>query len=513
MYDRLGSAIGDLAGTAETLSGELGYTVDGVFHVVDPDDPRKFWVRYPNGNWVSAFHYQNVPQKPGQPVLTSTDNLGQPYIKGEDKSRASSFVAPGGAGNAVGYHTHVRNSGMDYITDTWLLKQLHVAPISGTLGVIITAGSYKFNNHIRWFLTETLDLTSYIPAATGTIRWVIVAINPITEVAVVFSGTPYIGDVPADPTLIPDVACYELGYLPICAIWLQSGDTSIPSYRCEDLRFSVGAAPWYLQDLFNVSGEMYDGYVLTADGGYGVWKAPAGGAGAEAFTDLTDVPNTYSGQGGNLVAVKNDETGLEFIAPSGGVATPGWKNVYPAVVPPPLVATLTPTNISGGTTATDETDAFTIVQVTSAGAPCDLIEALPSMSNYTIRVGLVWGANFTNDNLAGLIIRDTGAVTTIRFGNLWDSAAQSNEYMQVTDGAVNFILASPTPAQFAPVRWYQIEDDGTNRIYSISPDGVHWNPIFSHVRTTSVVPTHWGVELYGAGGGQVSLTVVSWEAF
>jgi hypothetical protein len=38
-------------------------------------------------------------------------------------------------------------------------------------------------------------------------------------------------------------------------------------------------------------------------------------AGAEDFTDLGDVPSSYSGAGGNLVAVNAGETGLEFISP------------------------------------------------------------------------------------------------------------------------------------------------------------------------------------------------------
>lgn len=37
-----------------------------------------------------------------------------------------------------------------------------------------------------------------------------------------------------------------------------------------------------------------------------------------AFTDLTDVPAAYTGDGGKLVKVKADESGLEFVAPSAG---------------------------------------------------------------------------------------------------------------------------------------------------------------------------------------------------
>jgi len=45
------------------------------------------------------------------------------------------------------------------------------------------------------------------------------------------------------------------------------------------------------------------------------------GGSAGAFTDLTDVPSSYSGQGGKVVKVKSDATGLEFSTISGGSDT------------------------------------------------------------------------------------------------------------------------------------------------------------------------------------------------
>jgi hypothetical protein len=47
-----------------------------------------------------------------------------------------------------------------------------------------------------------------------------------------------------------------------------------------------------------------------------------GGGGATVFTDLTDVPNSYTGCGGCIVAVNGAETGLEFIAAGGSMVYP-----------------------------------------------------------------------------------------------------------------------------------------------------------------------------------------------
>lgn len=41
-----------------------------------------------------------------------------------------------------------------------------------------------------------------------------------------------------------------------------------------------------------------------------------GGGGAETFLELTDTPASYAGAGGDYVAVKAGEDGLEFVAPS-----------------------------------------------------------------------------------------------------------------------------------------------------------------------------------------------------
>ncbi len=47
--------------------------------------------------------------------------------------------------------------------------------------------------------------------------------------------------------------------------------------------------------------------------------------GVNNFLDLTDTPNTYSGQGGKVVGVKSDATGLEFVVGGGAGVTDGDK--------------------------------------------------------------------------------------------------------------------------------------------------------------------------------------------
>lgn len=53
------------------------------------------------------------------------------------------------------------------------------------------------------------------------------------------------------------------------------------------------------------------GQVLTYDGSN--WVNQNAGAGVTSFTDLDDVPTSYTGNAGKLVAVNSGETALEFV--------------------------------------------------------------------------------------------------------------------------------------------------------------------------------------------------------
>ena len=49
-------------------------------------------------------------------------------------------------------------------------------------------------------------------------------------------------------------------------------------------------------------------------------ESSGGGSGASTFIELSDTPSSYSGEGGKVVSVKSDGTGLEFTTPSGGAS-------------------------------------------------------------------------------------------------------------------------------------------------------------------------------------------------
>jgi hypothetical protein len=129
--------------------------------------------------------------------------------------------------------------------------------------------------------------------------------------------------------------------------WLREPATAVTAYAASfvdaDLIAGVLTVTHSLNDQYGLAVQVVDnsGYLrlapvryLTADAltvdlsAYGtltgtwyvrVIKAGGSGTGSQAFTDLTDVPASYAGAGGKLVAVNAGADALEFVdAPSGG---------------------------------------------------------------------------------------------------------------------------------------------------------------------------------------------------
>lgn len=77
-----------------------------------------------------------------------------------------------------------------------------------------------------------------------------------------------------------------------------SGNPTFRALRSEDFTGTIGTS----------------GYVLSSNGSGGFNWIAAGSGGAAYFTDLLDVPSSYSGKARKLVAVNAAETGLEFVS-------------------------------------------------------------------------------------------------------------------------------------------------------------------------------------------------------
>lgn len=122
-------------------------------------------------------------------------------------------------------------------------------------------------------------------------------------------------------------------------------------------------------------------------------------------------------------------------------------------------------------------------------------------SNYTITA---WFDNAfkpgANQLFTGLILRDSSSGYIISFGPGCSSSTTVN-VMQWTSATV----FSSTPAGFTLAtmpgpypHWYRIRDDGTNRYYECSHNGVDWWLVYNHARGTFVADANlrigWGID-------------------
>ena len=104
-----------------------------------------------------------------------------------------------------------------------------------------------------------------------------------------------------------------------------SGKASISLTGDAETRPTTGVVKYIIRAFSSKGPAM--GLPPATDEQYGLVKLSdlpsGGGGGSTTFEDLTDTPDDYAGAGDKLVAVKADESGLEFVdAPTGGgVAT------------------------------------------------------------------------------------------------------------------------------------------------------------------------------------------------
>lgn len=133
---------------------------------------------------------------------------------------------------------------------------------------------------------------------------------------------------------------------------------------------------------------------------------------------------------------------------------------------------------------------------------------------YSIIAGLLLnflGVN-TTDTL-GLYFSDGTKLHTFGVGFSADYYILSGKFNTTTSYSANY--TAPPYATFGPLVWLKIQDDGTNRICSISADGKeNWITLHSVGRTDFLTATRVGF------GGSVtnssnpaSILVVSWEQF
>jgi hypothetical protein len=120
----------------------------------------------------------------------------------------------------------------------------------------------------------------------------------------------------------------ETGWLSIEDLLLRLEELNFPAWNESGavLDFNLRVQEEGETVISNVNKLIFDGATVVNNGDDSVTiTITGGGGGVTEFIELTDVPASYTGQGSKVVAVKADETGLEFVA--GGGTTPNLEEV------------------------------------------------------------------------------------------------------------------------------------------------------------------------------------------
>jgi hypothetical protein len=177
--------------------------------------------------------------------------------------------------------------------------------------------------------------------------------------------------------------------------------TYLPSYVDDVLEYSTISS-------FPVTGEQGKIYVAVDTGKGYRWSGSiyieifntGGGGGASAFTDLSDVPSTYSGHSLKIVRVKADESGLEFATiSSGGI-----------------------TSLNGLTGGTQTFANDTNVTIVSSGT-AHTITWSGTLADGRIASASTWNAKQNALNGTGLVKSTSGTISYITDNSSnWDTA-------------------------------------------------------------------------------------------
>lgn len=260
--------------------------------------------------------------------------------------------------------------------------------------------------------------------------------------------------------------------------------------------------------LWRSDGATWESYSFAADGGdiQALLDSISTVQGTILYRDVAD-----------WVALAPGTVG-QVLASGGPGANPSWVNApNPSLytLTPPIDSDFTWVNQGGASVVADSQKIFLRAPL---GVSTNLrirIKSAPA-TPYTITAAFLDANLGKNYASCGLIFRESGSgkLNTMAHTvfNAGDSAAL--EIVKFTNPTLysspHYVTALPlTPVGLV---WYRIADNGTNRIFSVSPDGVNWIQVFSVTRTDFLTADQVGFyaettnNLYDMG-----MTLVSWK--
>lgn len=139
--------------------------------------------------------------------------------------------------------------------------------------------------------------------------------------------------------------------------------------------------------------------------------------------------------------------------------------------------------------------------------------------NKTVTMAFNWFIEEKDFFYAGIVIRNNTSGKAIIFVVAFDTANSKGDSIKPLvfkfDSPVTFNSEGITTPKYSsmvglPLFWLRVEDDNTNLKFSVSPNGLDWDEIFSEPRTTYLTPEQIGVIVNSANSSPGTINVFSW---
>lgn len=180
-------------------------------------------------------------------------------------------------------------------------------------------------------------------------------------------------------------------------------------------------------------------------------------------------------------------------------------------------------NVGGSTNAVDTTN--NTLALSTNGTADGIASYVRSeiAATFTITAAITLASGFDADNPAGNLYYSGGIVVTdgtklITYGALCykqyinlNCAKWTNNtsFSANVTGFTGTSTVGNQPSSISPALFLKIQETASNRLYSISPDGIHWAQISSTTNTDFLTTTKYGVYIRGKGTVNVWTSALS----
>jgi hypothetical protein len=235
--------------------------------------------------------------------------------------------------------------------------------------------------------------------------------------------------------------------------------------------------------------------------------------------DITDTAATTGTTSGLPAAGDTNKNHLylptdgPIIQQSSGSAWSPYGPLFP-LTKPPAAGTWTTSGISGSITLSDSNAGPVLHAPGNSGTAVYRMALISAPATpYTITAGFLAQGPINANLRWGLIWRNSSSTKIISFGHTCNGGPLElnvSQFNSSTSFSSNPLTVNW--ATFAPVLWLRIKDDGSNRTYYTSADGVNWTQQFTDTHTNFFTPDQVGWGLYDNGNSSVNFdfTLISW---